>query len=483
MTLADNRGEPTSSDNPKSLAAFETALGQLHCYRGDPVATIDAALAEDPEFVMGHVLRAEVHTSLWERSVVSEVEASLASLSALQGKANARERAHIAAIRDWANGNWDSFRGRLDRILAEHPRDALALQIGHLSDFYHGDRDNLRNRVARALPSWTRETPGYGFALGMLAFGQEECGDFGRAEESGRRAIELEPDDCWAQHAIAHVMEMQARQAEGIAFMESRQDHWAQDDNAFAFHNWWHTALYYLDQGNSEKALALYDSKIHPAKSEVQLEMLDATALLWRLHLRGIHAGDRWQELAATYDEIAEDGFYAFNDMHAMMAYVATGRSESAARLLAAVEKAAQESNTNAGMTRSVGLPIVCAIEAFGREDYDEVVELLMPVRYRAHAFGGSHAQRDIVHRTVIEAALRDGQFALANALANERTAQKPHCPFSWQLRRRAQEGLAGRDRQSRQGRLIGLEPGSTSRSAPALLRPAASPGAPFPGA
>ena len=444
MTLADARGEATSSNNSKSIEAYETALGQLHCYRGDPVETIDAALAADPDFVMGHVLRAEVHTSLWERSVLPEIEASLSRLTELDNKANERERAHIGAIRAWAGGDWEGFRARLDRLLVEHPRDALALQIGHLSDFYHGDRDNLRNRVARALPAWTAETPGYGFALGMLAFGQEECGDYGRAEESGRRAIDHEPDDCWAQHAIAHVMEMQARQYEGIAFMESRQDHWAQEDNAFAFHNWWHTALYYLDQGHAEKALELYDTKIHPGSTEIQLEMLDATALLWRMHLRGLDVGDRWEDLAATYDKIAEDGFYAFNDMHAMMSYVATGRSDSAARLLSAVEQSAEADNTNAGMAHAIGLPVVRAVEAFGRENYGETVDLLMPVRYRAHAFGGSHAQRDIVHRTVIEAALRDGQFPLANALACERTAQKPHCPFSWQLRKRAGAGLQG---------------------------------------
>ena len=62
-----------------------------------------------------------------------------------------------------------------------------------------------------------------------------------------------------------------------------------------------------------------------------------------------------------------------------------------------------------------------------------------MPVRYRANIFGGSHAQRDIVHRTLIEAALRGGLTDLAQALTNERTALKPHCPFSWRLRQRAQ--------------------------------------------
>jgi tetratricopeptide (TPR) repeat protein len=299
--------------------------------------------------------------------------------------------------------------------------------------------------MMRALPAWNRELPGYGFTLGMQAFGLEECGDYRRAEETGRHAIELEPDDCWAQHALAHVLEMEARQAEGIAFMESRRDHWAQDDNGFAFHNWWHMALYNLDQDHIERALEIHDRSIRPGQSEIQLEMLDATALLWRMHLRGIDVGKRWENLAAAYEKTAQDGFYAFNDMHAMIAYVATGRREAAKRLLAGAARAAEKSGTNARMEREVGLPVMRGIEAFGRGQYGATVELLMPVRYRAHVFGGSHAQRDIIHRTLVEAALRDSQFALANALATERTQLKPHCPFSWQLRLRAEAGIAGR--------------------------------------
>ena len=92
-------------------------------------------------------------------------------------------------------------------------------------------------------------------------------------------------------------------------------------------------------------------------------------------------------------------------------------------------------------MTAAVGLNIVRGIEAFGREAYGEAVTHLLPVRYRAFIFGGSNAQRDIVHRTLMEAAQRDGQYSLAEALANERTAQKPHCPFSWQQRERARAG------------------------------------------
>ncbi len=89
-------------------------------------------------------------------------------------------------------------------------------------------------------------------------------------------------------------------------------------------------------------------------------------------------------------------------------------------------------------ITREVGLPIVRAIEAFGRAAYGEAIDLLMPVRYRANLFGGSHAQRDIIHRTLIEAALRTPDKALAIALTNERASLKPHCPFSLGLSKRA---------------------------------------------
>ena len=94
-------------------------------------------------------------------------------------------------------------------------------------------------------------------------------------------------------------------------------------------------------------------------------------------------------------------------------------------------------------MTRRAGRAIVRAIDAFGRERYDEAVALLLPVRYQAHVFGGSHAQRDVVHRTLLEAAFRSGQDALARSLAIERTSLKPHCPFSWSLRRRADAALS----------------------------------------
>jgi len=431
MIVHDSRGLALTVGSADSAAAYDAAVRQFNTYVGDPVATVDAALAEDPEFVSGLVLRGHMSVALWEASVLPDLRATLDRLRALEGKATERERAHVAALAAWAAGDWQSYRARLERLSIEHPRDLLALQVGHLADFYHGDRDALRGRIARALPAWDRGTPGYGFVLGMLAFGEEEGADYRRAEETGRLAIACDADDAWAQHAVAHVMEMQGRVAEGVAWMRAREAHWAQEGNAFAYHNWWHTALYHLDLGEIDAVLDLYDTAIRPQEGRFHVEMVDAAALLWRLTLMGHDVGTRWSRLADTYESVGGAGFYAFNDMHAMMAFVASGRRAAATDWRREAAAAAEDAGTGAAMMRDVGLPVLEAIEAFGAERWDAAVDRLMAVRYRAHRFGGSHAQRDILHRTLIEAALRAGRAPLAEALLAERLEVKPGCLFA----------------------------------------------------
>ena len=89
-------------------------------------------------------------------------------------------------------------------------------------------------------------------------------------------------------------------------------------------------------------------------------------------------------------------------------------------------------------MTRDVGLPLARALVAFSRGDHDTCIRELLPMRLHAHRFGGSHAQRDVVHLTLVEAALRSGRTRLAQALAAERIAQKPESPFNRLLAARA---------------------------------------------
>ena len=208
-----------------SLAGYETALRQLHGYRGDPVATIDGVLAAD-RFRHGPRSARGGDGDHVGKEHAGRDRATLLTLRDLGNRANDRERAWTAALAAWFAGDWEGMRQRLDRLLVDHLRDALALQVGRPTSTSATAR--ICAAASPALPAWSRETPGYGFVLGMQAFGHEECGDYGAAEAHGRHALEIEPDDGWAHHAVTHVMEMQARQAEGAAWMESRVSHWAQ---------------------------------------------------------------------------------------------------------------------------------------------------------------------------------------------------------------------------------------------------------------
>jgi hypothetical protein len=198
-------------------------------------------------------------------------------------------------------GEWDTATQTWDRVLAAHPTDTMALQCAHLTDFYMGDAVNLRDRVGRVLPHWDPPMPGYSYILGLQAFGFEECNQFDRAEQTARAAQAIEPRDGWSEHAVTHVMEMQNRYEEGQVFLRSRQNDWA-PDKGFAFHNWWHLALFHVEQEDFAGALQLYDEQILADDSDMSMQMLDASALLWRLHLHGVDVAARWERLADLWE-------------------------------------------------------------------------------------------------------------------------------------------------------------------------------------
>jgi len=228
-------------------------------------------------------------------------------------------------------------------------------------------------------------------------------------------------------------MEMQCRTRDGIAWMRANPEAWS-TDSFFRVHLWWHLALYHLELGEIDEVLALFDGPIHGERSTMVLDMIDASALLWRLHLRGIDVGRRWATVADGWEPIARAGNYAFNDVHAVMAFVGAQRPDAIAAVLETQQRVMQGNDDNEAFTREVGHPLALAIKAFGQARYDDTVRLIRQVREIAHRFGGSHAQRDLLDLTLIEAALRAGQRPLATALCAERLTTRGHSPLTRQL-------------------------------------------------
>ena len=430
--LKDRYGNPVSTPSEAALAHYNDALGLIRLYRGDPVAALDAALAEDPDFGSAWAARAALIVQQTDKAFAGEAERSLRAGAA--ARLNDRDRLHLAAARDWLEGRFLEGYRRQARIAQEAPRDLLAVQFAHVGCFFLGLQGDLRDGPMQALRAFSRGEDGYGPLLGMAAFGLEECGDYFLAEVFGTEAVGLDPRDGWAVHAVAHVHEMRGDVEAGIPWLSDNAEAWS-PESGFAYHNWWHLALLYMDSGNLDEALRLYDARVRPdPDTDILLELVDASALLWRLHLEGVDTGDRFARLARVWERAAEDGFYAFNDLHALMAFAGAGRDDLTACTLAAMRRAAEGEGDNAYMTRAVGLPLAEGFAAFAAGQYAEAAETILAVRGIAQRFGGSHAQRDVLTLTALHAAIRGGMKAVAEAIAEERVRHKPMSFWAGQL-------------------------------------------------
>ena len=423
IALIDNLGHTVSGATSAAIDHYEQAAHELRCLIGDPLGAVDRALAEAPGMSIAHTLRAWLHLLGTEAPALATAREAAEAAARHAGTERERMHAHAAAL--VATGRWRDGAQVLEDLSAQHPRDLLALQAGHQVDFFTGDSRLLRDRIARVRPHWNDAMPGHHAVLGMHAFGMEETGDYAQAERTGRRAIELQPRDTWAWHAVAHVHEMRNAPKDGIAWLEPNAAHWSHD-SFFAVHNWWHLALFKLEQDRHDEVLAMYDASIGGPGSGVVLDMIDQSALLWRLALRGVDVGERWQPLAERWAPHATAGNYAFNDLHAMMAFASAGRSDLVAQLRETQRAALAGDGDNRAFTVEVGDAATRAMQAFVAGDHASVVALLRPIRSSAHRFGGSHAQRDVLDLTLIEAALRCGDRPLAAALAAERSAMRP---------------------------------------------------------
>ena len=192
---------------------------------------------------------------------------------------------------------------------------------------------------------------------------------------------------------------------------------------------------------DTRAALDVYDTHLaHVA--EFALQRVDRTAVLWRLKLLGVDVASRFAALRETWSTDAPAaGFYAFNDLHALIACIGAETGfhdlDAAEPLLAAMAASASGGASNARMAREVGFPLARAFRAYAEGRWSDAAEGLLHVRDRAHQFGGSHAQRDILTLTLMDAAARAGQRALAAHILAERQAAKPGTPLTmhWQCR------------------------------------------------
>jgi tetratricopeptide (TPR) repeat protein len=396
----DARGCSVSGASAAAIDAFEQALAASQSWRSGADVALAQALQQAPGFVMAHVLRAYLFLCSRDPGHVRAARPVLARAAALP--ANERERMHVAAIGAAIADDYERAKALLGGLLRLYPRDALALQVAHAFDYASGDVERMGDRVASVLPAWSDQLPGYHAVLAMRAFSLVECGEYERAEQAARAALALEPSDARAHHVMAHVFEMTDRPDAGVRWMGQHSGRWGRD-TVVATHCWWHLGLFHLAQGKPDGALAIYDKRIRAGHSSALADLIDASALLWRVQLRGGDAGARWAELAAAWAPHIDDRFCSFNDLHAMLAFVGARDWDRARQLERTLASGQSPATRHGATTRLVGLPACRALMAYGRGDDSLALTLLASLPALAHRFGGSQAQRDVLNLTMLE--------------------------------------------------------------------------------
>jgi tetratricopeptide (TPR) repeat protein len=334
----------------------------------------------------------------------------------------------------WTEGELDQALALWESILRVHPHDVVAFRLAHFVNFWLGRAHAMVASVDRVMPAWSDDISGYSSMLGCHAFAHEETGNYLVAVSSGRRAIELDPGDLWAAHAVAHVMESQGRRSEGIHWLTTLAPNWEGSHN-LQHHLWWHCALFELEHGNQAAVLELYDTRFRNLDApltidspDVYIDVQNAASMLFRLQRLGVDVGDRWEELADKAELRIGDCVSAFTLPHWLMALTTTGRTASAERMIAAMHDYAIARGTVPAIVRDYVLPIAKAQLAHAAGRYAEALAAMRPVIGNMYRLGGSHAQQDVLEQLFVDAALKAGSSADIR-LAVERVAGRRAIP------------------------------------------------------
>jgi tetratricopeptide (TPR) repeat protein len=452
-----DEGLEISTTSNECAKLYDATLRQLVSWidckeLGGIIKTSKAMLEADPTSVIARCMAFGAHSLSTSVSIEkdSEFGDKIKKLvkDAETGNANKREKHHAKAVYYFSHGDMWSACAEWEKILAEYPNDLMAVKFAHDGYFFLGDSHRKKDSVERVLPKWNKSAPCYSYLHGMYAFGLEECGFYEKAEREARFGLEQQPQDCWSTHAIAHCMEMNGKFDEGIEFMESTVTNW-EPCFILACHNFWHNSLFYIEKGNYEAALTLYDQEIYKrTQSNQMLDIVDAASLLARLEMEGCNVGKRWEDLSPLAENHIGDHVLAFNDSHLSMI---VSRLEDE-KLLKEHQKSLRNfvktgTSDNHRITRDIGEQISDAIIAFNSKNFDKAFECLYPIRFEIIQIGGSHAQRDVYALLLIHSALRSKNPEInskTKQLIDERNAFKKNSPLADRLLAHQKRVLSG---------------------------------------
>lgn len=409
----DFLGNPLSTREAHTLAAIDDFIGGFLTYepRAEGILAAADAAAQD--------LPANAYAGFLAMFIESPQAAQLATRYLARAQVNLseatswRERTLLDTLEAWIGDDVPRVLQQVDALLDAHPRDLFALKLSQYLRFNQGDSPGMLRVALKALPHANEIAQLHG----MLAFAYEQCHLLDEAEAAARQALELEPREPWAQHALAHVFLTQGRIAEGTAFLESVKDGWDGLNSFMYTHNWWHLALFHLARGNLQRVLEIYDNHVWGILPEYSQDQIGAVSLLTRLELAGAQVGQRWQQLAEYLQVREQDTVQPFLSLQYLYGLARADKPQAEGLLSALKARAESAPAFSQSVWSDVTLPAALGLYAHAHGDFTRAARLLDQALPRLVEAGGSHAQRDLFALIAQDAHLHAGHWVTAQQL------------------------------------------------------------------
>ena len=413
--LADRYGLALSTSSPAARDAYVEGCELLLTLYPGAVAAFDRAIADDPGFALAHAARAR---ALQLGADMPGAKAAIAAARAASGGLSDREASHLDVFALLADAKAEAALAALRRHVAQWPRDALvasvaANQTGLIGTSGRAGREQDQLDFLAAL------APHYGddwWFDSHYAMALSELGHHAAAEPRIMRSIAEHPANAYAAHALAHFHYETGASDAAISFLGA----WLGDyppKGAFRGHLSWHLALAYLEQGDWQEGLRLYDGAFaaDDYHGPALIKLLDGPSYLWRAELAG-HPRDqaRWRALHDFAQRSFPRAGVAFADWHIALIDAVVGDAASAERREGEIEELIRAGRYPAGPA----VPTFArAFSAFQRRDYPAAIDAIQSVFHERERISGSRAQIDLVEFTLLKSYLAAGRLEEARRL------------------------------------------------------------------
>lgn len=405
---------PAARELTGSDAAYAEGVRRLLAVQDGASIAFAAAVTDDPGHARAHVALAMIAMERPDRAGGPDaVSGHLARARAALTRGSEDDRSHVEAIATWCEqGNavgTEALIDHLDRV----PDDAVALLVLAPSIAFAGAGEALPDawQYVERFTAVHGEAPWY---LGLRAYGRTEQGLWYDAADLADAALELDPGNGNAAHALTHVHYETDAHGAGLKWLAD----WIPSDGAtqrYLPHFQWHAALHELAIGDAAAAARRYAAFLAPPHSRDMRCLVDAGSLAWRarLHPDWITPPDP-MPLLAEVGSLAYTPQTPFIAFHALL-LLAAAHDPAAIRAIKVPDASEEQATT----LRLIGEGLVALLEGEPRTALDYLLESLPGLA----SIGGSRVQQEVILETALAAMLQLGAPGQAGRLLSRHRA------------------------------------------------------------